>query len=334
MREIINDALHDNLFKERPLYAFNEAEDYFSWKKRIKEKYNEILRIDQIKKNACELKIEIEECVKKDGYTRYRYVFESEKGCFVPCYLLIPDGEKEKYPVCICLQGHTSGFHISIGEPKDEQDKKDVVSQDFGIEAVKHGFIALCIEQRGMGERQPKATNTRSNGCMFTAMTALILGRTLIGERVWDVSRAIDTLSYFEKADINDITCIGHSGGGTATYYSACYDERIKTAVSSCSICSYKDSIGGKYYHCTCNYLPDCAKYFDMGELACLIAPRKLILTAGVKDPIFDIKGIREIYQVVAKIYEKENAKGKCELIETDKEHYFSKDIVFNKIKK
>ena len=40
-----------------------------------------------------------EECVKTDEYTRYRYVFESEKGCFVPCYLLLPLSDFERKTV-------------------------------------------------------------------------------------------------------------------------------------------------------------------------------------------------------------------------------------------
>ena len=55
--------------------------------------------------NICELYERIagdryrEECVKTDEYTRYRYVFESEKGCFVPCYLLLPLSEFERKTV-------------------------------------------------------------------------------------------------------------------------------------------------------------------------------------------------------------------------------------------
>ena len=83
--------------------------------------------------------------------------FESEKGEFVPCYLLIPDTGKEKYPVAITLQGHSTGFHNSIGVVKYEQDEAYQPRGQFAIQTVKNGFIALAIEQRGMGERRPSA---------------------------------------------------------------------------------------------------------------------------------------------------------------------------------
>ena len=101
--------------------------------------------------------------------------------------------------------------------------------------------------------------------------------------------------------DLEDITLVGTSGGGTATYYSACYDERIKTALPTCALSTYRDSIGAMW-HCTCNYIPKMAQYFDMGELATLIAPRKLIVCVGEIDPIFPLSGTKEVYSVIEKI--------------------------------
>ena len=223
-----------------------------------------------------------------------------------------------------------------IGEKRYDGDEKMFENATYALDGVKNGYAALCVEQRGMGERQTlRFDRGRVEGvgcpCYYTAFTALMLGRTLLGERVWDVSRAIDSLSHFDNLDLDDITCIGSSGGGTATYYAACYDERIKVAVPSCAICSYRKSIG-EFWHCSCNYIPGSAKYFDMGELATLIAPRKLLVVNGKLDPIFPIDGAREVYSVIEKIYQKEGVAENCELVETEREHYFCKDIIFGKI--
>ena len=108
-----------------------------------------------------------------------------------------------------------------------------------------------------------------------------------------------------------------------------CYDERIKTAVPTCALSTYRDSIGAMW-HCTCNYIPKMAQYFDMGELATLIAPRKLIVCVGEIDPIFPLSGTKEVYSVIEKIYEKEGVRDNCRLIVfPDKPHYFDKNTVF-----
>jgi cephalosporin-C deacetylase-like acetyl esterase len=338
MKTINNDVIHEQLLSQKPLLAYDEKNDYAEWKQKVREKYIELLGLDSIQKNACDIKVEIEERVETDEYTRYRYVFESEKGCFVPCYLLIPRAQKQKFPVCICLQGHTTGFHISIGEKKYDQDDKSLETSTFALDAVKNGYAALAIEQRGMGERTTLREDRGASltcGCMFTAMTALMLGRTLIGERVWDVSKAIDSLEYFkDKLDLNDITLLGTSGGGTATYYAACYDKRIKVAVPTCAVSTYKGSIGDMW-HCTCNYIPSIAKYFDMGELSALIAPRKLLVCNGEIDPIFPLSGTKEVYSVIEKIYEKEGVPENCQLkVYPNKPHYFDKEITFPALNK
>ena len=337
MKTINVDNIHEKLFLEKPKLAFSDSVDYSSWKKQIKDKYIELLGLDNIAKNDCPLKVEIEDVKETDEYIRYRYTFESEKESIVPCYLLIPKTGKEKYPVCVCLQGHTTGFHISIGEKKYDQDDEPLKTSTFALDAVKRGFAALCLEQRGMGERTtPLDIRARAIkcGCYHTAMTALLLGRTIIGERVWDVHKGIDSLDYFkEHLNLDDITVIGNSGGGTATYYSACFDERIKMAVSACSICTYKDSIANRW-HCSCNYIPRAAEYFDMGELACLIAPRKLLVCNGETDSIFPLNGAKEVYKVIEKIYKIENVPNNVRMIVfPDKPHYFDKEMVFNTIK-
>ena len=338
MKKTINiDNVHESLFLEKPELAYSESVDYPSWKEQIRQKYIELLGLDNIAKNDCPLNIDIEETIETDEYIRLRYTFESEKESIVPCYLLIPKKkQQDKFPIMICLQGHTTGFHISIGEKKYDQDDEPLKTSTFALDAVKRGFAALCIEQRGMGERTTPLENRGRRltcGCYHTAMTALILGRTLIGERVWDVHKGIDTLSYFKEKynlDLDDITCVGNSGGGTATYYSACFDQRIKMAIPCCSVCTYKDSIA-YLWHCTCNYIPQIAKYMDMGELACLIAPRKLLVCNGEKDPIFLLKGTKEVVDVIQKIYKKEKAEDRFKfVIFPDKPHYFDKEVVFN----
>ena len=70
-----------------------------------------------------------------------------------------------------------------------------------------------------------------------------------------------------------------------------------------------------------------------MGELACLIAPRKLIVCIGELDPIYPLVGTKEVCQTIEKIYKKENAIDNFALVVIpDKPHYFDKVATFNKL--
>ncbi len=322
MREIVGDLCHDELVKSiKPELSFNENADYYKWKEKVREKLIELIRIKEIEKNVCDPKLEIEEDVIIDDYRRIRFTFESEVGAIVPCYLCVPLAEK-KYPVAITLQGHSSGFHNSVGIKKYEQDESYHPRGQFGLQAVKNGYASLCIELRGIGERKTYRRNDGALMCAYQALSAIQLGRTTIGERVWDVSRAIDLLSNFPALDLDKIFITGNSGGGTLTYYATCLDERIKFCAPSCAFCSFEASIL-RVYHCGCNYIPDMYKWFEMQDLACLIAPRPMTILAGKEDWAFPFYGVQEGYKTVQKIYEKEGVPNNCKLVAKEMDHYW-----------
>lgn len=319
----------------RQKLAYDDARDYATWKREVYDKFIELTGLDLIEANGdCDPELQIEYTAQRDGYTEIRFTFQSEVGYRVPCYLLLPNGNKDKYPVAITLQGHSTGFHNSIGQIKFEEDVNYHPRGEFGLQAVRRGFATLCIEQRGMGERRPHIDFETHvyNSCNYTAMQALQMGRTILGERVWDVHKAIDVLTAsFPKCDVEKILITGNSGGGTASFYSACYDKRIGLCVPSCSFCSYRTSILDMS-HCTCNYIPSAYRWFEMQDLACLIAPRQFHVIAGVKDPIFPIEGVRCGYETVQKIYAAEGAADACNLVETPREHWWCEEIVWGEI--
>ena len=191
--------------------------------------------------------------------------------------------DKASYPLVICLQGHSKGMHISLARPKYLGDEESIAGdRDFAIQAVREGYAALVIEQRCFGERggTPDGPN-----CYQSTMSALLLGRTTIGERVWDVSRAIDVVEkYFPEIDSTRI---------------------------------------GTLYHCSCNYIPGIYKYFEMGDLAGLIAPRPLIVVAGREDNIFPIEGVQKSFERIQKLYKLAGAADNCRLIIGEGGHRF-----------
>ena len=105
-------------------------------------------------------------------------------------------------------------------------------------------------------------------------------------------------------------------------------EERIGFAAPSCSFCSYKTSILD-ILHCTCNFIPSASLFFEMEDLAALIAPRRLMICAGLLDGIFPIAGVRDAYRTVSAIYDKAGAPDACRLLEMPKGHYFCPDYIW-----
>ncbi|NEE02222.1 alpha/beta hydrolase family protein [Phytoactinopolyspora halotolerans] len=281
----------------------------------------------------------IEWRAERDGYTETRFVFTAELGADVPCHLLVPDADRP-VPVIVCLQGHSTGMHNSLARAGVHDATPSVPDgdRDFAMQAVAQGYAALTLEQRCFGERVDKRPEERRvaalGTCHHAVHVAALLGRTMIGERVWDVCRAIDVLAEFPEVDTGRIACLGHSGGGTVAWYAACVDPRIGALMPSSSVCTYRASIG-TIDHCSDNYLPGALRYFDLPDLAGLIAPRPLVVSTGRDDPIFPIDGVHEAMDGIRAIYAAFGAPDRAELVVGDGDHrFFAADAwpVFDRI--
>ena len=298
---------HGLLDKIAPEMRWDGKSHLPEWQKSARAKLSAILGLDEIAKCAVKPTVEIE----YDKYSEdldcreIRFRVNTEEDVWVPCHLCVPKDAKGALPVVIALQGHSRGMHISLGRPKFPGDEQSCHGgdRDFVARALKEGVCGIAVEQRAFGENGGNPENSNPD-CREPAMRAVLMGRTLVGERVWDVMRLIDALGEFfsDIVDVEKVICLGNSGGGTATVYATAVDERIKIGVPSCAVCRYADSIGAML-HCECNYVPYIAKYFDMGDLCALAAPRNLIVVSGITDGIFPIEGAKACVDVGRKAF-------------------------------
>ncbi len=309
---------HRHLLREmKPALAFEGTDDVEKWQRMLRSKLAHILCLpDEWNRNV---KSDIVFKEETEDYISYRVSFRAEQKALVPGYLLKPKKVNPPFPVMICLQGHRkSGMRVSIGQKKTRD------GLDFAIQAVQNGWAALAIEQRGFGERAAL--------CSHEALNALMLGKTLIGERVFDVMRAVDFISTQTDLNAERIGCMGNSMGGTIAFYAACVDPRIRLAVVSCSFCTYADS-WIKFPHCACGYLPGILQYADMGDIGGLIAPRYLIIVAGKHDPIATLSGVREAFDRTNSVFSAMGYEKNLSLIIGNGGHKFYPDLAWPKIR-
>lgn len=297
--------------------------DFEKWKAESREKLTKLIGLDRFEKVSPATETEFVREIENANETRF--TFETEKGYRVPCHLLVPKGTA-KPPVIICVQGHSPGMHISLNRPKNEQEKNYILTDDgdYAIRAVKEGFATVTLEQRNFGEMG-------GTYCMPEAMTNLLMGRTTIGERVWDICRLIDVIEseFGSLVDVNCISLMGHSGGGTATAYTAALEDRLVLALSSCAMASFRDSIGA-IEHCPCNYVPGIANVFDMGDLMAMACPKYFVQVSGVNDDIFPVSAAKRVFEEGALAYGSMGLSGKCRLYLGEGGHRFYADGSWN----
>jgi dienelactone hydrolase len=260
-------------------------------------------------------------------YRREKIVFDSRPGVSVLVYVLLPENARRPAPTMICVPGHGRGVDDIVGIDEQGRDRTDKAGyqHDFAIQVAEAGLAAVAIEPMAFGCRRdaPNAARGLSfKGCEPVAGGALMLGQTLIGWRVWDIMRAIDYVATRSELDANRVGCMGISGGGTATLFAAALEPRIRAAMVSGYLNTFRDSIGS-LAHCVDNYVPGILNWAEMYDIAGLVAPRPLFVESGERDNIFPIASSIESFKRVQDIYRMFGAAARVEQEVFPDEHTF-----------
>jgi len=261
------------------------------------------------------------------AYRREKFLFESRPGLEVLGYLLTPTAAKPPFRTMICVPGHGRGVDdiVGIDDKGNDRTTKDGYQHDFAIQVAEHGLAAVAIEPLAFGCRrgtQAKKEGLGHSSCQPVAGAALLLGQTMIGWRVFDVMRTIDWIETRNELDASRVGCMGISGGGTCTTFSAALEPRIKAAMISGYLNTFRDSIFS-LSHCIDNYVPGILNWAEMYDIAGLIAPRPLFAESGTKDDIFPIEASRASFARVKKVYEALGATDNCQHEVFEGEHSF-----------
>jgi len=261
------------------------------------------------------------------GYVREKIVFDSQPGVSVLGYLLLPEKARRPAAVMICVPGHGRGVDdiVGIDEQGGERTDKAGYQHDFAIQVAEAGMAALAIEPMGFGCRRDPinaAIGLSRKACDPAAGGALLLGQTMVAWRVWDVMRAIDYIATRTELDQSRVGCMGISGGGTVTVFATALEPRIRAALVSGYLNTFRDSIGS-LAHCIDNYVPGILNWAEMHDVAGLIAPRPLFVESGEKDNIFPIRASVQSFNEVRKIYDVFSASDRIEQEVFPDEHAF-----------
>ncbi len=264
-----------------------------------------------------------------DDYTRHAYTIETAPGMYVPAFLLVPKGEKKLLPSILCSHGHGIGMNALVGLNADGTPRpaeEDEYQHDFALQAVRQGYVTLVFDQMGFGRRRDFGFNEKhnlGNACEQPSEHAIHAGTSMTGIRVYDAMRMIDFLQSRPEVDRDRIGMVGISGGGLVTQFTAALDHRVKAACVS-GYCNRFDACILGIRHCIDNYVPGIGRLADNDDVACLIAPRPLLIEAGTQDPIFPIAATRAALRKLRRCYALLNATRSLEADIFDAGHQFS----------
>ena len=165
----------------------------------------------------------------RENYTIEKVLYESWPDHHVTANLYLPRKDSPPFPGVLVPCGHS------------HNGKACEAYQRICISLALHGFVVLCYDPIGQGERyqtldqngKPLTGGTREH--TLIDIGARLVGRSTAFYRIWDGIRSLDYLISRKEVDGKRIGCTGNSGGGTMTSYLMVTDPRIyAAAVSLC----------------------------------------------------------------------------------------------------
>lgn len=297
--------VYDSTPKE---YAFcaKDKDEHHHWKHSLRERLKEILGINKMVK--CEPHVTFLESIACDGYRRDKICIQTESDVWMPFFVLIPDGlDVTKRNRCIiAAHGHGGGGKDAVVGREDIPAVKKANEEfhyDYGPAYAKKGYIVFCPDARGFGERREFSKygeeNLLDHSCNWLNKVAVCLGRSAMGMQIWDMMRLIDYIQSRDDCASDQIACVGLSGGGLQTLWTAALDDRVKCAVVSGYFYGFKEA-HLLLDHCDCNYVPNLWSTVDKGDVGALLAPRPLLIETGLRDELNGRRGIENVYDQVS----------------------------------
>ncbi len=215
----------------------------------------------------------------EDGISiEYLYV-KTEPGVLVPGMLFKRSNDHSGMPLVVYV---------------DERGKSAKAGPNgFCRRLVRAGCAVLAVDPRGIGETKSHAP-ARGGYYGYYGIetdftyTSFMLGRPLLGMRVYDVLRTTAAVENLIRP--SRTLCAGTGSAAPVALFAAAIDESLEGALCRSGPASYFSIVESKQHrwHVNC-FVPDIIRHFDLPDLAALVAPRTLFIMEpldGEKDAV------------------------------------------------
>lgn len=285
--------------------------------------------VAQAENAECSVSTENKEALSNDIICRYHVLLRTEPDITLSAYLLVPTSANAGTPVFLCPPGHNGAGKYTVAGVRGARAIEESIEKynyDFGWQLARLGYVAFCPDVRGFGERREELEDTKTlplamkGDCYWLAHMGEPIGIPVLGMLSWDLMRCVDFLKEYtmtkegelrrlsdgEHTDSEDacwnperIIAFGFSGGAMQSLYLSALDERIHATFLSGYMYGFRDSLLQMNRNCSCNYVPHLMEHFDMGDIASLIAPRRLMIQSCREDRLAGARGLTNVQEQV-----------------------------------
>ncbi len=228
-----------------------------AWQERVRAELATLLHIDDLagKRDAVPLEPETRTREGRDGYALETVSLRATPGRTFTAVVVRPERVEAPLAAVVCIHGH-GGNRMTPFDPAKKEYRL------FGEVLARRGYVVISTDVGQHEVYEP--------------------GRTLMGERLWDLIRCVDYLHTLPEVDARRIGCAGLSLGGEMAMWLGAMDPRV-TATSSCGFLTVMDQM--EQNHCMCWKFDGLRERVDFADIYALVAPRPLQCQNGRQEP-------------------------------------------------
>ncbi len=256
-------------------YSSGEKTQAMLWQRELRTKLVQLLKIEDLPSPGAEnpLNSKTQSSQDKGKYVLHEMEINTTPTRRIKIVLTLPTNARGPFPAIVAVAGHGGTRHTCYVKASYHR---------CAHVLAERGYVTIStrVSQHEVHEE----------------------GRTLMGERLWDLMRCVDFLTSLEEVDPQRIGCVGNSLGGEMVMWLAATDERVKATVSS-GFLTKMDQM--EKNHCMCWKFPGLRELVDFSDIYSLIAPRALLCQNGLKEPPsqFPVSIAREALKEIELIY-------------------------------
>ena len=237
-------------------YTSRSAEAARAWQREVRGRLLPLLKLDDLvaARGRIALEPRVVSSEKKGGYVVQEVEIASTPGRRIVALVTTPAEREGRLPAVVCIHGHG-------GDTTSVHDKRSAY-KGFAAELAARGYVTAAVN---VGQHRVEEQ-----------------GRTLMGERLWDLMRCVDYLASRDDVHAGRIGCAGLSLGGEMAMWLGGMDERVAATVS-CAFLTRMDQM--ERNHCMCWKFDGLRELVDFADVYALAAPRPLLCQNGMKEP-------------------------------------------------
>jgi dienelactone hydrolase/pimeloyl-ACP methyl ester carboxylesterase len=258
--------------------------------------------------------------VERADYTIEKLIYESRPNYLVTANVYVPKRKNGPLPAVVGACGHTTNG------------KAEAKYQEFSRNLARQGYVTLIYDPPSQGERfeypdepgePPIQPGVQSHNVAGNQMT--LVGRNFAFWEAWDGIRALDYLLSRPDVDASRVGVTGNSGGGTQTAYLNALDDRFTMAAPNCYVTRFLYNLENEEPADIEQNVPGIlAAGLDMADYFVAQLPRPTHLGGEVND-FFDVRGLRETYEELRRLYAIVGAERSVELYVGPETHGYNR---------